>query len=577
MFPRWLVALALFTSILAPVQGLPFLDMMQEVYVEDVVGDANINGVPADHLDITHARVDAEGDSWTTAIGLVDVARAQDLGVTSIGGGWYSVSLQFEEENFDVVWDLRSYDPINDAGTQANLLRETTDGWLSIASVPAYANEASGELQAEFLLSQLKSSNDFTPGPGTQISVIRAEAYYDTGSNPRDPPSPGSPGGMLKGTLIGADSVEFEEGVMIDIPGEVSEFLGLSTTNRVRYSNGEATTYSWPIKIQNLGSEDYEFEVRVSSAPEVLLDAPKTVKVPEGEDATINVLATVPFRHEHGAKREILVEFEDDQVQGNINLEIIYLTVPQPAGHHNTVYLHASNPGGGEMGSQWMNTIELPEDRESDWEMELSGITCDLASGTEEGIGLNFPLDPKLLVGLDAHVDETAKFTASLTNQVPRPAGTIIAGLILYDTYNEDPQFMSLDRDDSRVATLDVPAATNGETTHIEMELPMSPEMDLLAPGHSKNFAFIFQFCSSEADSRAIPVSNLHDELKTTLSAGTITMPLEDYHDEFQKILTEDELSSTTQNTENTKATPGPSMVVVALFVAALVGLKRRD
>lgn len=114
-----------------------------------------------------------------------------------------------------------------------------------------------------------------------------------------------------------------------------------------RASNGEATTFVYQVQAYNSGPDEDRFNLVATGAPsawQVKLPASQ-IPIPGNGSVVFPVLVTTPFAHVHGAFQNFVVEMRsqsDPGSVGRVQLGVRYLDPPQPAGHHNTLWLHST-------------------------------------------------------------------------------------------------------------------------------------------------------------------------------------------------------------------------------------------
>lgn len=203
-----------------------------------------------------------------------------------------------------------------------------------------------------------------------------------------------------------------------DPPGQ--GHLLLRTDAPLRGSNGEAATFLYNVTLRNLddvadavllqaGGQPPEWEVRM----------PGVVDLPPGGSVDVPVAVTVPFRHQHGLTQTMQVRAASQAVPGIeslLEVGIVWHSVPQPAGHHDTLWLHARD------GFGWMNT--LAEDPEATGGT-ISWNSGSFSSGLEEetlALRYNVRLSPRLAMGLDLDPEGTLEATLPLVSDRAEPA-----------------------------------------------------------------------------------------------------------------------------------------------------------
>lgn len=117
-----------------------------------------------------------------------------------------------------------------------------------------------------------------------------------------------------------------------------------------RLSNGGATSMVYEVDAANLGQKQ-SFRLAATAVPagwEVALPFDRLV-LDEGEQRTFPILVTTPSGHKHGGVDKFLITMtgeRDGRHVGRAELGVKYTTIPQPAGHHPTLYLHSHRPWG---------------------------------------------------------------------------------------------------------------------------------------------------------------------------------------------------------------------------------------
>lgn len=518
------------------VQSVPLLAIVEEVSVEDDTGDATINGVPADHLDITHATVRTNHTHLFAELGLVDAATARDSTVGIFAGTpYYWISFSFQQEEYDLMWVPQAWANPEagevDDDTEVRLLRQDPDGWTAVHQGPAAVVDEDSVLTAVIPIEAIVTSIGFNPGPGEQITILSAtSAFQGSGQDPHDPAPPDSPTGTLQETVQGGDDVAFPPESHIDIAGDVSDLLAIGTARPIRFSNGEATTYHWPVLITNRAVETVHLATTVEASDDLTVHVPSAVTVAAGDVAAIDVYATAPFVHTHGGNRSVSVQLEGGGHHGEIDLEIRYLEVPQPSGHHRAGHLHGRNTGEGVSGTTWMDT--LPAHEETHDELNMMPSVCLRDQLSSEGLALSFPLRPALRIGVDARIDEPLRLTGTFTTTTPRPSGMLVAEFYVYDAVEGDPA-PRVEPDRPNAVTLDLPSAIGRDVVPLDLELPVPEVLDFLPPDARVNIGVLMGFCTDEpfAVGSARYMAEVVADTPPTLSGLEVLFPFDDYHD----------------------------------------------
>lgn len=501
--------------------------------VADPAGDAVYQGAPMEFVDLLLTRVGLADAALTVEMEVADGAAAQQSVAIPAGSGWeFWLELRYRDDLFHLVLDpgLGSFPNLDEPGQFVDTTLVHTFRWEESSGSWAKTHEATGIgagnlWTGAFPIASLQASDGFVPGPGEPIRLIEAVAYFDEG--------PGSPHDFPRGNavipqqnLLVQDRAAFPADAVLSVPGASEPTgLSLSTPRPVRFSNGEATTYHWPVAVTNLGAAPVEVVFEAETTREVEVRLPGAARIEPGSSAMVDVFATVPFVHEHGGERAVIVQAISGGKQTTLPLVVRYLDIAQPAGHHPNLFLHADNAGGGDSGLMWMDTVQAPE-RFHDSRMDFSAGTCYPDSDDLNGqasMGAVFVLDPALLIGLDARIEEAARLEGMLDLVAPSNAGRFVFDFVLYDPLSgSNPRIVT---NGNALPGIAVAAGTLGQVP-IDLEIPLPSELDNLPPGSGQNLALRSVFC---ADVTAAP--NAPGTQPGLLHGAFLQMPLNEYHD----------------------------------------------
>ncbi len=194
--------------------------------------------------------------------------------------------------------------------------------------------------------------------------------------------------------------------------------LELRAASSVRVSNGGAGIYIYEVQAINHGDAARQATLTTHDVPPgwaVRLPFAQSV-IKAGEARAFPVMVSVPSGHEHGGLELFRLELADGGHVGRTELGLQYTAVPQPAGHHDTVWLHGrqSPPfpfapgfslvrGGDARMSLYMNTLE---DDPAAVAKAVPGEGPAIP-GVERTFGWRVPLAPALAMGL--HFDGTGE------------------------------------------------------------------------------------------------------------------------------------------------------------------------
>jgi hypothetical protein len=436
---------------------------------------------------------------------------------------WYPLEAEFwmefsySSETFRTVVTVRADGleetpfPASRLGLGSVTLYREASPWEPLAEGELDIDVAKSSIKASINRDQIKTSDGFSPGSGGWLEIQHASAYWDddTGSIHETDST---------ARQVSQDSVQFQNGML---PFGLAPIDGLTaaTNQAIRFSNGEATTYHWPIKITNLDLDNKVIRILAETGPGVEVKMPVAVDVPGNGQVVFNVYASVPFRHEHGGQIRIPLELMDGQNVLSFPLTVQYLEIPQPSGHHPELWIHT------DVGNKaWMNA-EAPVD-ESEL-IEPRASSCGQASG----VGWFIPLEPQLLLGLDGRLEETA--TASVPFQVrgALAEGAFYADLQLYNV-KDQKLTLKLPFEGEKSPIGFTPSGTSF-TLDFSMDLPES--MDLLEPTVSANLMLRVGYCPTPPTDTVFIVQNLAEivlDLDTVmLPGGNLLLPLNEYRD----------------------------------------------
>ncbi len=197
----------------------------------------------------------------------------------------------------------------------------------------------------------------------------------------------------------------------------------------IRWTNGEATTLTFVSRVTNTGAEDVTVDVAVTGAPSAWEMAYSDhFTIPAGASVNHTVLATIPFGHQHGVTKmfQSVYESEDGDHKATSMLGVHWPEIPQPAGHHNQLWLHSApfsaDPPFDALFSGTHAWFSAKEDVEAD---EQTPILPDYTAipgffGAQEGRAVWFmDLEPALRMGLDFQEGVNGMLEAGF--QVPVP------------------------------------------------------------------------------------------------------------------------------------------------------------
>lgn len=198
----------------------------------------------------------------------------------------------------------------------------------------------------------------------------------------------------------------------------------------VRWTNGEASTLGFQVVLTN--TADHDIPVRASvekTAPQWTVAFSDSLTVPRATSVNVTLLVTIPFSHNHGSLHMFQATYEslDGDHLAVADLGVYWPAVPQPAGHHDTIWLHSmsqSDDGGffSMFDSGTHAWISATEDEEQDEGIAVPAMLTLPPNTFTGGKAISFwrvALEPELRMGLDFRPHETGK--AEITIRFPTP------------------------------------------------------------------------------------------------------------------------------------------------------------
>ncbi len=193
--------------------------------------------------------------------------------------------------------------------------------------------------------------------------------------------------------------------------------LVAASADPVRWTNGEASTLVFDVQITNTAERDIPVSVDVARADyKWTLDYSDAVTVPKQDSVNVTFLVTIPFSHNHGALHMFEATFTEPNRDAfaATELGVYWPAVPQPAGHHDKLWVHSmatptDNPLFGAFNSGvhgWMSAIE---EEEADESMPIPSMFTVPPNPFTGGSAISFwriELEPELRMGLDFRPEE---------------------------------------------------------------------------------------------------------------------------------------------------------------------------
>jgi hypothetical protein len=380
-----------------------------------------------------------------------------------------------------------------------------------ISSGIATIDSVAGKVSATTPISVIQSAAGTSLGPGSLIEVTAISSHWD------DLPSSYQEDNA-NSNVYARDQIDVPPGAELLVPGAQNGSLGVLANNPTRFTNGEATTFHWPLFLSNKDSTPIEILINVEGPSAYEFHAPKAIQLPANGEQRIDVFASVPFNHEHGRTDTIEVQFDTGTEVITQELFIQYLAVPQPAGHHDEVFTHMDGQ------SMWLSTLE-EDDTSTGVETGGSIGTCSDGSKNWNGVRWSAPLRPSLLIGMRSNGGD-ALFEGEISWETPIPQGSLYGFLEVYGSSSGTPAFFPVGEADFELFLGVSPA---GSLTLSESFL-IPEEFLELAPLPGQNIAFSLVYCPDVVSEEGFVASTPANQFGF-LQYGKLSLPLEEYHD----------------------------------------------
>lgn len=325
----------------------------------------------------------------------------------------------------------------------------------------------------------------------------------------------------------------------------------LISANPSRASNGAAASYVYELIAANDGAEPESFRLDASNVPSAWnLELPiSAFTLAANQQRILPVIVTTPFAHQHGARETALVtmtSLEDDSNQASVNLNIVYHDVPQPAGHHDTLYLHSRNgpatpvdEARASSADVFMNTLmEDPEDA-------LVNAFCSTPSLAGTSCGWDILLSPGLQIGLDFNLEDQGELVIPIGSAAPLMGASLTGELRLAS------------RNSTTLAQLGpaiVETTAPNAVSTVRLPFSAAPEADFIQHDGSGNLILSLTLDVGH------PVAYTSIETPFIAPGGYLTLPLNEYREPFAGIEGQPPILTTVGPSQR-RANPGDTLV----------------
>lgn len=348
-----------------------------------------------------------------------------------------------------------------------------------VAAVPATPDLAAGTITFELSRDWIVDSEGAAPFPGRVLDLFMVEAGF---LNDNDATVFNQPASLpaLEDRMPNTGAGEVMVPVLFGLMQQGT--LRLRSDEPFRASNGEASTFVFRVNATNIGERDAAATFALREVPPGWdVRVPDRLRLEANQSVEVPVIVRTAFSHAHGSTAAFILELAstDGASVGRIQIGLRYPAIAQPAGHHNTVYLHnldassdpvamavgLANRGLGGFDSTkrlYFNTAEGTEDP-TDAQTSVRGYTCRSLRVLDDGdtVGTTYcwsaTLSPGLEMGLDFDLAAEGQYSIPIHSLVPQPA-TRVQGTILHYAPVEatDDPFLQFFVEPTIVATLEV-------------------------------------------------------------------------------------------------------------------------
>lgn len=552
----WAVSLAFLFLLPGPVasgeevQESLFVDSPGDVEVQSAdgsIGQPTPTG--AENLDLVGGGVWAETDDTLTFF-----LQVKDLTENSQGAPFmdpdYTLDFRYHDQGYRVSVITALGNPVNDA-----FGRDATQAWLQKEVGPErYQNIADADAVLDFTEERVLvtvprdavvDQNQAPLGRNATLSQFRATASsLGFFSFPLPTGQEGGPRVGLPRFFDAAPDGGFGADYVLTT-GKVDQrgSLFAVSDDPIRWTNGEATTLTFHVRLTNTGTKDIPVQVATRGVePSWQIAYSDALTVGPGKSVNATLLATIPFVHNHGLLKLFDATFQSPEGEhyATARLGVYWAETPQPAGHHDTVWFHsAQNEVPAPFNTLFAGThgwFNAKEEVEGD---EAVPVPAQFAFPPgpftqNRGVALwGFSLEPSLRMGLDFLLDEQGQ--ADIALRLPVPVVDAHMEIQLYSVQVQQSQGpgqrgFTVERTLlAEGASAPLAGAVSGDAL-FEVPLQALPEADLIPYGNEGNlYVQILLDATFLAGGGFLNPESIAPSLEP--QASKMRLPLEEYHD----------------------------------------------
>lgn len=430
----------------------------------------------------------------------------------------YRIGFTWAKDEYVVVAYRQVAEGVVDENTGAYISNLDEDNeWDALADLEHVMDKGKGTFTIHLPKAYLLDERGRYPLLGDELKELRVEAYSDVTIF-------GFGGARSYDRMPDGEKTERYAFQFGDI---TAGHLRLDADERVRVSNGGATTFVYQVVVKNTAEIDDEVSVTLGDLPDGWNGTVQSpLRVPGGSERKVAVLLSVPFAHEHGGFSSVNLTARsqrDAASFSSIRIGVLHTPIPQPAGHHSELYLHADNFNGGVFADlfPWTESTMNTEAAHDADAKEAS------PSDFDGGYIWRISLAPMLRMGLDFNLDDVGTLTGSIVGRT-KTTGTVSAELLLTDPSSDGDAAdgLLLAESDEVDAVLDL----NTPTT-FKLTLTPTPEADYVSYVKGQNVLLVLSYQSADDLGTICCIGNMMPGLTT--ADFKMTLPLNEYHDKL--------------------------------------------
>lgn len=386
----------------------------------------------SEYLDLRALEVEELADGFRLALTLQGPPPDQEL--VLVGSLSHTIGFAYGGVSYAVRIDhgIALAGPIDDA----LLLSDPEGGGAYEAIQPVEVTRSGAVLSAVVPRTLLVDAQGAPASAGTAITSFWARSLSATGmliTADGSDPVPAQRDAAPDAGVTPAD-VPVRSGVRQD--GDIR----LASAHPFRASNGEAARFRFALQASNQGTGEDALRLSAVGLPQGWNASfnVTTLVVPPGGSAVFEVVADVPFAHRHGTFQTFTVEAtsaQDPASVGRILLGLLYIDPAQPAGHHDTLWLHsrrglspadamdtALGSASGAIEAFWNTQEQDDGDAGVAVPPDFNGVTEGTAGST---YAWSVPLQPALALGLDFDLTRLGALEIPIHCPLPLPGATL--------------------------------------------------------------------------------------------------------------------------------------------------------